>query len=209
MAQKPEIDLAPIWADATPLIKFLEGRRSQAQNTSWGSTDQDPDLSSIVQGLAQAMQQLSSVPLQFNIAKEQISNDMVAGRISAIGRRSKSRRFVILDSSYWIGANVDWGDNSLTLGRVVYVDIRVVDQQLSSLPGAEPTAEFQGTSDVVKAAIANYSAEDPDLKAKPDIRFRAYRKYVRDKGFDPHKRGFSTKTFEACETKFRNKNNGK
>lgn len=210
MAQKPESDLASIWADAIPLTDYLYRRiASPAFSSSSESADRDSQVSSALLGLASALQGLATVPARLKSTEDRISNDLIAGRISAIGRRANSHRFRVLKHSHWIGSTVDWSGSSMTHGRVAYVDIRIIDQAPPDAKVGEPAKEYQNTKDVVEAAILSYSAEDPELSARPEIRFRAYRVFIRERGFDPHRdRGFSTKTFEAYEKKFRNKNTG-
>lgn len=60
--------------------------------------------------------------------------------------------------------------------------------------------------DVILAAIAEHSTNDPGLKLPKSERFRAYRFYISERGYDPHREdGFSDKTIEKFETEFRKK----
>lgn len=208
MKNSSETDLAPIWADATPLSDYLERKtRPPIFVTDQNSGGDGSSVSSAVLGLAAAFQAIGSTSMRMEEAKKNATNDLIAGRLSAIGRKEHSKKFEVLEGSHWIGSEIHWHGNGMTRGRVTYVDIRIVEQEQADDTELENEAEYRDTADVVKAAILQYATEDPTLSAKPEIRYRAYREFIRESGFDPHyDRGFSEKTFEAYESKFRKKN---
>ena len=210
MKNSSETDLAPIWADATPLSGYLERKTRPPLIVSDQNSANEGLPSSGLLGLAAAFQAFGSAPMRTEEAKKNASNDLIAGRISAIGRKKNSKRFEILEASHWIGSEIHWYGNAMTRGRVTYVDIRIIEQEQADDIEPEKVAEYRETSDVVKAAISKYAADDPNLSAKPEIRHRAYREFIRAQGFDPHRqRGFGDKTFEAYETEFRKENKAK
>ena len=59
--------------------------------------------------------------------------------------------------------------------------------------------------DVILAAIAEHSNNDPGLTLPKRERFRAYRSYISEQGHDSREDGFSEKTIEKFETKYRKK----
>ena len=211
MTNSSKTDLAPIWADATPLSDYLDQRTRSALRV--GEQDQGNEVSpasSMLLGVAAALQTYGNTPRVIEETKKKTNDDLIAGRISAIGRKENSGRFVALEASHWIGSEIHWHSNAMKRGRAAYVDIRVIDQGQSADSQFEQGVEYRDTFEVVEAAIAKYAADDPNLSDKPEIRYRAYREFIRARGFDPHRdRGFSEKTFEAYETKFRKKNNAK
>ena len=59
--------------------------------------------------------------------------------------------------------------------------------------------------DLILAAIAEHSNNDPGLTLPKRERFHAYRSYISERGYDSREDGFSDKTIEKYETEFRKK----
>ena len=61
--------------------------------------------------------------------------------------------------------------------------------------------------EVILAAIAAYRVTDPKLKRPRRERYAAYKSYISSQGYDPRRdQGFSEKTLQKYETKFRKQN---
>lgn len=135
-------------------------------------------------------------------------NDLIAARIVGLGRPADSYLFEKVSESFWIGAAIDWVAGSASRDGRTVIDIRVVpaDILLPFNPVAQHAPGRPSKEEVIRAAIAAYAKEDPTLSRQPTVRYRAYRTHIASQGYDPKEAGFSEKTFEKYERKFRIEN---
>lgn len=202
--------LARIWADAAPLYRFIEERAEQQcrQITPARGPTRARQLSTV---------ELASRNLQLHMnlaaardkARTATINDLIAARIVGLGRPSDFNVFERVDDSFWIGAAVDWVDGTASRDGKTVIDIRVVpaDALLPLQPAVQDAPGRPSKEDVIRAAIAAYAKEDPTLARAPSERIRGYCNYISSHGYNPRNDpGFSDKTFQKYERKFRLEN---
>jgi hypothetical protein len=146
------------------------------------------------------------MPAAQEAAKSEIRNDLVAGRLVALGRTPSSRNIQLIDSSFWIDAEVDWKHDVLARGRKKMVAVRVVlpDAIKAMQPTVEPRPGPPSERALILAAIEEYARKDPTLRRPPAQRYQAYRAFLAKKGRDPRReRGFSESAFEKYELEYR------
>ena len=103
---------------------------------------------------------------------------------------------------------MDWGGNSAIRGQEEVVDLRVLTDPKSAPAEPEnvPKPGRPSKKSVIKAAIAEHAKSDPGLAQPKNERFKAYRSYIFEQGYNPRRdSGFSDKTIEKYETEFRRK----
>jgi len=198
--------LARIWADATPLSKFVEERAEQLCRpvTPLPKCRRIQKLSTIRQ-LAAGMEFHANLAVARGKAQATTINDVIAGRVVGLGRPSDSYAFDVISAEFWIGAKIDWAGTVIRGGRTV-IEVRIVMPNVitSVQPKLQPGLEEMPTADVIRAAIVGYAKIDPFLRqSPPSKRFRTYKSYISSKGFDPNKRGFSDKTLEKYELEYK------
>lgn len=201
--------LRRIWADATPLSKFIEDRAEQlcreAPPIPRRKIPRNHQLSPL-EGMALMMELNANLDTARVKALKETVNHLVAGRIVGLGRRSDSYDIEAIEGSFWIGADVG-GDTASQRSKKM-IDIRIVSPE--AIPSIQPKAQAgpgrPSEGDVILAAISEYARTDPGLKRPPSVRYRAYRSYIASKGYDPDGAGFGVKTLEKYETEYRNEN---
>lgn len=203
--------LARIWADAVPLSSFIVATsRGGAGQAEYGDdTRSSDDRSSRIENVARMVESAAYQLASLKEAKAETMNELIAGRLVCLGRKPYSNEFEKIDPSTWIGADVDWGGNTVTRDDQAIIDVRVMTSRVDEEAGVRdkrgPGRPSQG--EVISAAIAKYAVEDPKLNRPLLERYRAYKSYISKCGYDPHKDdGFSDKTIEKYETEYRNKN---
>ena len=205
--KQPNVDpakLARVWADAAPLSSYITSRANEVLAQS-KSANRSPDSSSAMERTARTLEFHMNRQIAMEKAKAETKNHLIAGRLNCVGRKSDSYNFERIGPSFWVGAKIDWGNDSVSRDDEVVVEVRVITE--TTVDHGSEEAESRTTREIVAAAIEHYATQDPTLSAPPSVRFRAYRAYIEKQGFDPFRdRGFSTKTFEACETEYRNNN---
>jgi hypothetical protein len=197
--------LARTWADAIPLGKFAASR---VEGLAKGSGNASHSDSPFVD-LARAVQYQAGLRSAFTRAYEETINDLIAGRIVCLGRKSKSYEFQVIDPAFWIGATVDWGANAAMRGRQSMIDLRVsiAPSNTSAQPEPRQGPGRPSKAAAIRAAIVEYAKSDPRLGRPPLERYRAYHAYLSERGFNPRREGgFKDKTFEKYEREFRRKN---
>lgn len=203
MAMETDKALARTWANAVPLSKFATERAQRlAQGMGVGGDRSEEPFAA----LSRAVQHHANVRVAFDRAYEETINDLIAGRLVCIGRKSKAYEFQVIDSGFWIGASIDWSGNAANRGRQSLIELRIAESPATALT---PPALKQGPgrpskAAAIRAAIAEYSKSDARLSRPPFERYRAYRAYLTDRGFDLRREsGFKDKTFEKYEREFR------
>jgi hypothetical protein len=206
--------LRQIWAKATPLSKFIEERTkrlpeeaipadrdtNRADGLPTGAADLVPQLAN----LARYAGVLAAVRVARDRAEADTINDLAAGQLVALGRRSGSYDIETIDGSFWIGADV--AGNAVARAGTEIIDVRIVlpDALPVMQPKQQSDLEAKRRAEVIREAIRDYAAKiDPNLGPPRSKRYKAYRSYISSRGFDIKKRGFSDKTFEKAETEFR------
>lgn len=202
--------LARIWADATPLARFIEEKAAQQlrESTPARRPTRARQLSTL-ELVARSMQFDTKMASARDKARTATINDLIAGRFIGLGRPSDSYAFERVDDSFWIGAAVDWIDGATSRDGRTVIEIRVVpaDALKPIRPEASETVGRLSKKDAIRAAIAAYAKEDPTLDRKRLHRFQAYRSHLTSHGYNPRKDGgFSEKNFEKYETEFRTAN---
>lgn len=202
-------EIAREWADADPLSRFLSDRSRlgtaspDGQGVQSGREDGPSSLETAARMLRSASYQIESS----RKATLETENDLVAGRLTGIGRKPNSHQFERIPASYWIGAAIEWGRDAVTRDGEELIEVRItsartIDTRVETLEQPRPGRPTKG--DVILAAISDYAADDPTLKGPRSERFRAYRAYISEQGYDPRKDdGFSDKTIEKFETEYR------
>lgn len=198
--------LRRIWADATPLSKFIEDRAEQlceAPPVPDRKIRRTQQLSAL-EGMTLIMRYDANLSIARGKARKETVNHLVAGRIVGLGRRSGSHDIETIDASFWIGADVE--PDAVSRDGTQIIDVRIV------LPDALPVTqekqrfdrEAQRRAEVIGAAIRDYVANtDPNLGPPRSKRYKAYRSYISARGFDIKKRGFGDKRLEKAETEYR------
>jgi len=202
--------LARIWADATPLAKFVKDRAERLcrEGTPGSRTDtRRVGNPSTKEQLVLYMQGQTDLMAAWGRAKTDTINDLIAGRLVGLGRPSDSYSFDRIDPSVWIGAEVDWAGTVSRDGTKI-IEVRIVLP--SALSAVQPNSQLEPEEltkvDAIRAAIIEYAKADPFLRQSlPSKRYRAYKSYISSKGFDPNKRGFSDKSFQKYELEFKRK----
>ena len=197
--------LRRIWADATPLSKFIEDRAEQlceAPTVPGGKARGTQQLSAL-EGMTLIMRYDANLSIARGKARKETVNHLVAGRIVGLGRRSDSHEIETIDASFWIGADVE--PDAVSRDGTQIIDVRIVLPD--ALPVEQPKQQLNpGTSariEVIRAAIREYAKTHPELSQPRSVRYRAYRSYISSRGFDLSKRGFTNKNFEKYELEFR------
>lgn len=202
--------LARIWADATPLAQFVEARAVQLSRVATpGRKTRTGHKPSSMEMLASALESNTSLIGARSRAKIATINDLIAGRIVAVGRPSDTHSFERIDPSFWIGAEVDWIRDATSRGGRRVIEVRMVNA--NDIPSIQPRLhEVPGRpskSDVITGAIADYAKRDPRLERPPTERLRAYYAYISARDYNPRRdKGFSEKTIQKFERLFRSKN---
>jgi hypothetical protein len=203
--------LRRIWADATPLSKFIEDRAEQLCREAPAIPARKihtTEQLSTIEGMTLMMEYQGNLSIARGNAMKETVNHLVAGRIVGLGRRSDSYDIEPIEASFWIGSDV--GGDSVTRDARTIVDVRVVMPDV--LPAAiEPKPQTgpgrPSAANLILEAIAYYAKTDPSLDEPRSKRFRAYRTYISQHGKDPITQDrFSDKTFEKYESEFRKKN---
>lgn len=199
--------LARIWADATPLARFMEERAEQECRESTPARNptraRQPSTMELLAASMQFQRELASAR---DKARTATINDLIAGRIVGLGRPSDSYLFERVEVSFWIGAVVDWMCGTASRDGRTVIEVRVVPAGVLKpvQPEAHEAPGRPSMADVIRAAIADYAKADPALRRPPTERYRAYRAYISARGYDPHRDpGFTKKTYEKYEREFR------
>jgi len=203
--------LARIWADAFPLAEYVSERanRSSREEPSTPKTRRGRKMST-VEMLAGITEAQVTLRVMRDKTRTATVNDLIAGRIIAVGRPSDVYNFERLDPSFWIGAAVDWDRDAASRDGRKVIDVRIVKP--GDIPSVQPRLhEVPGRpskSDVISAAIVEYAKTDPTLDRPPMERRSAYYVYIAARGYNPRRdKGFSEKTIQKFERLFRSKNN--
>jgi hypothetical protein len=208
--------LERIWADATSLAKVIDERAERLCGEALASrgpnvTPETAPASNLA-ALAQA-----TLGLQYHVelnaalpkAIAEVTNDLVAGRLVALGRPASSHAVKRIDASFWIGADVDPLRESVTRGARKLMQVRVVSPEKMS--AVEPTPQAgvgrPSKAEVIRAAIREHAKSDPGLNQPRSQRYRRYHAYISSQGYDPKKEaGFTEKTLEKYEREYRLQN---
>jgi hypothetical protein len=198
--------LARIWADATPLARFIEDRAQSLCRKPDGAEPAKDAKSSSTARLAYYLQLQTNLMSARDSARTITKNDLVAGRLVGLGRASGSYAIEAIDPSFWIGAEID-GDNAVRDNKKV-IEIRIPKSE--AIPSlklrSQPESGRPSKAEVIRAAIADYAKSDPGLDRPRLGRFRRYREFITAQGFDPRKDdGFGDKTLEKYEGEHRKK----
>ena len=198
--------LARIWADATPLSKYLEQRARQLPIVA--QTKSNPshgDRQSPIENLAKMLDAQRIWSQALDKATVNVLNDLVAGRIVGLARPAESYSIVAIDPSFWIGAKPQ-GDWATQNGKK-FIDIRITAP--ATIPAIrtrlQPGPGRPSKREVIVAVIAEYAKDDPGLDQPRRERYRRYRALIASQGFDPDDPGFDGKTVEKYETEHRKK----
>jgi hypothetical protein len=146
------------------------------------------------------------MPAARDRAKTELRNELVAGRLVGLGRRSDSYNIETIDCSFWIGAKVDWEHDAVSREDAALIDVRVVAPETIKAirPTPEPRSGPPSEVELILAAIEDYAKKDPALRRPPAERYGAYRSFIVSKGRDPRReRGFSESAFEKYEREYR------
>jgi hypothetical protein len=219
--------LARIWADSTPLYTFVEDRLKQlpdespaaASNVATAGTKpvnrKRRKRSATPSGFETLAASLDSMSAAIEVGRKHndrfkrvtaaMMDDLIAGRLACIGRPAQSYVFKKIDPSFWIGARVQWYGNAVIRGDEELIEVRVtksIPAQIEDRPEKGPGRPSK--ANVIRDAIVEYAKGDPRLNRPPFERYRAYRAYISDRGYDPRKdSGFKDKTFEKYEAEYR------
>jgi hypothetical protein len=200
-------ELRRIWADATPLSKFIEDRAEHLCREARpvpGRTIPKSQKLSPIEGMSLIMQYDADLSIARGKARKETVNHLVAGRIVGLGRRSGFHDIETIDASFWIGADVE--PDAVSRDGTQIIDVRIVlpDVLLVEQPKQQSDLEAKRRAEVIREAIVDYAAKtDPDLGPPRSKRYKAYRAYISARRFDIKKRGFSDKRFEKAETEYR------
>lgn len=201
--------LARVWADAAPLAKYILKR---AEGPAEGPLKRKPrrvrKLTSW-EYLAAGTEFYATQRVSWDQARTDTRNDLIAGRVVAVGRLSNSYDFERIPPSFWIGAEVDWDRDAVSRDGKNVIEVRVLKPEAiaSVQPKPQSGPGRPSKAEVIRAAIAEHAKTDSALERPPAERYRIYRAYLSDQGYKPYKTvGFSNKTFEKFEREFRNKN---
>jgi hypothetical protein len=202
--------LARIWAYAVPLTKFIEEQagKSLREATPKTKTPRVRKLSTMVM-IAGAMEFDTRMKSARDIVRAQTYNDLIAGLLVGLGRPSDAYNIERVDESFWIGSKVDWISDSVSRDGRRVIDVRIVPREAIPVVQADPHTGpgRPSKAKVICQAIDAYAKSDPRLGQAPLVRYRAYRTYISQRGYDPRREtGFSIKTFEKYEREYRNKN---
>jgi hypothetical protein len=192
--------MAKTWADATPLHIHVARQAAELAKTI-----EFPGI------------QLVRDPNDADIRRaiEATRNELVKGTLIALGRRPESRRIEEVIDTFWVGASVEPDSDEVVHGDERWLDVRLVadEREAGMRPvasEAEPSPGRPSKKNVIREAIAEYASSngDPELSRQSvRSRYRAYRAYISNRGFDPQSEdGFKDKTFQKYETEFRRKN---
>lgn len=200
--------LRRIWADATPLSKFIEDRAEQLCREAWpvpSRTIPKSQKLSPIEGMSLIMEYDANLSVARSKARKETLNHLVAGRIVGLGRRSGSHDIETIDASFWIGADVE--HDAVSRDGTQIIDVRIVLPDVLPLveqPKEQSDLEAKRRAEVMRDAIVDYAAKtDPDSGPPRSTRYKAYRAYISSRGFDINKRGFSDKRLEKAETEYR------
>lgn len=128
--------LARTWADAVPLGKFAAARAEGLAKSSSGSDGKRPEEP--FAALAVTVHYHVNLRSAFDRAYEATINDLIAGRIVCLGRKSKSYAFQAVEPAFWSGATIDWGGNAASRGRLSMIDLRVAANPSAASTPPEP-----------------------------------------------------------------------
>jgi hypothetical protein len=207
---RDKTSFAEQWADAPTLDEYmnecaahLRDAQRSAERTRQPTSEVTP-----LQGAVLSLQEHSAMRTALKAAMRKICDDLVANRIACIGREKESDNLKHISASFWIGAKIRWDEDTAIRGTKEFVDLRVVTDTM--LEPIEPEQRIKpgrpSRKDVILDAITQHAISDPGLMRPKRERFDAYRSYISDQGYDPHQdSGFSEKTLEKFETKFRRK----
>lgn len=134
MATPIATNLAAIWADATPLARFVEERAKRRRR----------EITSTVESLTRSIMDGTYLASDRKTVRAATIKDLIAERVVAIGRPSDSYAFKRINHSFWIDADIDWGNGSASLDRKTMVDIRIVrspSKNDKSAPASSATPE--------------------------------------------------------------------
>ena len=202
--------LARQWADAETLCDFLKTRAESIRMATQGTETSGKPISEMSSVEIAVLTLRGNTDLQAALAeaKRGISDEVVAGRIYCIGRRRDSLEFEKVPPSFWIGAKIDWGGDAVGRDDEEFMDLRVLTGSIAAPPEVqdEPRSGRPSKGNVILAAIEKYANDDPGLKGTKSKRFRSYRSYISEQGYDPRTDpGFGDKTIEKFETAYRKK----
>jgi hypothetical protein len=184
--------LRRIWADASPLAKFIEERAKGLPVEDKGATEpmnpSDPlstrqaDSAPRWANLARYAELVAVQRIARDRAWDATLSDLIAERLMGLGRRPGSQDIEPIDASHWIGADV--GGDTLSRGEVKFIDIRVAEPEVVQAIEPKPHSGLGRPSEVeaIQKAISAYAKTDPELKRPPDVRHRAYRKDIASQG---------------------------
>jgi hypothetical protein len=192
---------ARIWADATPLAQYVEEVAQRLCSEPVPGLEPptrpaDPKLS----GLA-SVAMMSHIHAVLSVARRKAPtatrNDLIAGRILAVGRPPDSEQFEKIDPSFWIGSDIDWsgavsrGDRKVIEVRVVVKadDVALIQSKLRKVRAGPHKAERVG------AGSANKEREQPRTRKRVpsgarSVRRREGRSKIRPRRAEkrPHKK---------------------
>jgi hypothetical protein len=136
--------LAGIWADATPLTRFIEERAEQSLQEgtpAYGETNRAAPLSNHQSdlvprwaNLARHAEFVAALRVARDRAQVETIKDLVAGRLVGLGRLSDSYNIENIDASFWIGADVRANTATRADTRMVEVHVVSPDAILSLQP---------------------------------------------------------------------------
>ena len=197
--------LRRIWADATPLSKFIEDRAEQLCREGPATTGKTPGnrKPTAFEGIALVLEYQGNLNSARNRARTETINHLVAGRFVGLGRRSASYDIETIDSSFWIGADV--GGDTVARGDTKIIEVRIVQPDVVQSIQPKPHSGLGRPSEskAIQEAISVYAKTDPALKRSPSVRYEAYRKHLASQGHNPKDPGFDKKTLQKYETEYR------
>ena len=207
MASSDPEKLAKAWATATSLHAYSVEKAEQRwrESTPGWQRPQTHEVFSV--GWAFRNQEFHK---RLVAAQKATLKELIAGQIIGLGRLSGSKGIDKISGSFWIDAKVeDWFGGKVSCDGSTYSEVCVVSAGAiaPTLEKASSTVGAPSRAVVIRAAIEAYAKVDPGLVKPPSVRFRAYRAYISEHGYDPRTdRGFNQKTFEKYELEYRNKN---
>ena len=204
--------IAKQWADAPTLHEHLRDCAAQLRDAKRSSDEIRVSSSEMhpLESAVRSLQEQNAMQSALKEAERTVNDDLVANRVACIGRLQDSAKLEHISASFWIGAQIHWYKNLAVRGAETMIDLRVVSEAVSapSEPETAPKPGRPSKKEVIRRAIAEYAKSDPGLVHSKGERFRAYRSYISNHGYNPRQEpGFSDKTIEKYETEFRKKYN--
>lgn len=201
--------LTALWADATPLTKFIDERAErlfrQTPAAPWLTVDAPGESSSLGVRIAAGVESYKNRFAARDKAKAATINDLVAGRLVGLGRPSGSRDLEKIEGLFWIGAEFVSGNSVKSRGRRMMTHVRILPSDAS--PSLQPKPRSgpgrPSQREAIKAAIVDHARADPGWwNRSPSVRHKGYRDHIAKQGYDPSGPGFDKKTLQKYETAF-------